>query len=118
MLHTQIEHDEIIERYVRNRLAPAEREAFEEHYFVCEECFEKLQAVERFAAGVQDLARRGGLENAAESARSKVAGWVLWTLEGMSLAAIVLAALTGWAFLHRIPILQHELSAAIVKTRA
>ena len=62
MMHQQIEDEEIIERYVRNQLGAEERKAFEEHYFTCEECFGKLEATERFIAGVRDAGRRGYLE--------------------------------------------------------
>lgn len=68
MMHQQIEDQEIIERYARNRLEPEERKAFEEHYFSCEECFQKLQATERFIAGVRDAARRGVLTRDLPSA--------------------------------------------------
>jgi len=54
MLHTQIINEEVIERYVRNRLTPEERLAFEEHFFACDECFAKVQETERFVAGVCD----------------------------------------------------------------
>jgi hypothetical protein len=113
MLHKEIEHDEIVERYVRGQLTPENRHAFEEHYFACDECFEKVQATERFIAGVRDLARRGALDDSAE-ARER-AGWLLWAFAWTSLATIALAALTGWAFFHRIPVLQRDLRAAIVQ---
>ncbi len=58
-MHRQIEEEEIVERYARNQLAPEEREAFEEHFFTCDECFEKLQATERFIAGVRNATARG-----------------------------------------------------------
>lgn len=40
-------------------LTPKERTALEEYFFACDDCFEKLQATERFVAGVRDAARRG-----------------------------------------------------------
>lgn len=118
MLHTQIEHDEVVERYVRNRLAPEDRQAFEEHYFACDECFEKVQSMERFAAGVRDLAERGALEDAAEPAASwKAAPGLLWAFAGASFAAIALAALAAWGYLHQIPRLQRDLSSAVAEIR-
>jgi len=116
MLHTQIEHDEIVERYVTNRLTTEERQAFEEHYFACDECFEKLQAMVRFVAGVKDLAQHGALNDGAEAAGWRRArGWAFWAFAATSVAAIALAALAGWALLHRIPVLQQQLSAAVPK---
>jgi len=59
MLHTQIKNDEVIERYIRNRLSPEERRDFEEHFFACDDCFDKVQETERFVAGVRDAVERG-----------------------------------------------------------
>jgi len=113
MLHSQIQHEEIVERYVRKQLAPEERQAFEEHYFACDKCFEKVQVMERFIAGVHDLARRTALDDAAETGVSRSAsGWLLWAFAGTAVATIALAVVTGWAFLHRIPMLKRELIAA------
>ena len=53
MLHSQIENEEIIERYVRSQLTPEARRAFEEHFMGCDKCFEKLQTTERFIAGIR-----------------------------------------------------------------
>lgn len=53
MVHDQIETDQVIERYVRKELADQERRAFEEHFLGCTECFDKVQEMERFVAGVR-----------------------------------------------------------------
>ena len=39
-----IKREEVVERYLTGSLGPQERESFEEHYFVCEQCFAALQA--------------------------------------------------------------------------
>ena len=59
MNHHEIEQDEIVERYVRHRLAADERLAFQEHYFACDECFAQVQTTARFVAGVRQAARAG-----------------------------------------------------------
>lgn len=64
MTHEQAQKQEMAERYVRHQLAPAERQAFQEHFFACEECFEEVQTVARFVAGVRQAARRGLLGEA------------------------------------------------------
>jgi hypothetical protein len=51
--HEQIEADEVIEQYVRRQLGDKERRAFEEHILDCGQCFEKVQEMERFVAGVR-----------------------------------------------------------------
>jgi anti-sigma factor RsiW len=39
--------DDIIIDYVEGALPPYMRKKFEAHYFLCEQCFETLQAMER-----------------------------------------------------------------------
>jgi len=39
----EIEEQEFLERYVLGRLTDSERDAFEQHYFECDSCFEQLQ---------------------------------------------------------------------------
>lgn len=111
MLHTQIEHEEVVEHYVRNQLTPEDHQAFEEHYFTCEECFEKVQAMERLVAGVQELARSGVLGDAEGQSRAPY-GWLSWAFAATSLAMLALAVATGWAFLHEIPTLKRTLIAS------
>lgn len=48
-----------IERYVRNGLGPDERLQFEEHLLECSQCFEQVQVLEQFVAGVRHAARTG-----------------------------------------------------------
>ena len=43
----------MIERYVRRELSDAERQVFEEHILDCADCFEQVQEMERFAAGMR-----------------------------------------------------------------
>ena len=114
MLHTQIENEEVIERYVRNQLAPEERHAFEEHFFGCEECFEKLQTTERFVAGVRDAADRGlmGEETLSEGTQAFAAGpgkWFIWAFAVSACVGIALAAMTGWLFFNQMPKLRGQL---------
>lgn len=118
-MHQQIEEEEIIERYVRNQLPPEERKAFEEHYFACEECFEKVQATERFVAGIRDAARRGLLPGGAAE-KVPAWSWGSWTLPafGMSAcAALMLAALSGWLYFFQLPRLRTQLNQASAELR-
>lgn len=116
MLHSHIENEEIIERYVQGQLAPDERHAFEEHFFGCEECFEKLQAAERFRAGFRDAARRGLLSDASEVAfKRDRAGWFQWAFAFTACATLALAVITGWIFLKEIPSLRQELQHTVAE---
>lgn len=115
MNHHEIEQQEIIERYVRHQLQPAERLAFQEHFFACENCFAQVQDTAKFIAGVQRSARVGTL---AETAR-EIAGapesssWRNWFKPLMGLAAATCLLLTctlGWLLFSRLPKLQTELA--------
>jgi Putative zinc-finger len=111
MMHAHIENQENIERYIRNQLAPEERQAFEEHFFSCEECFEKVQATERFIAGVRDAAGRGllgiGLPEAAPA--RKWAAWVVPSMAASILAAVILALMSSWLAFIQLPKLRQQL---------
>lgn len=108
MACAHIKDEEIIERYARNQLSSEEARAFEEHFFSCDECFTKLQATERFVAGVRDAARRGLLDTGVAETK-KTRGW--WLLPGFALsstAAVVLAGVMIWAFMVRLPGLRRQ----------
>jgi hypothetical protein len=115
MMHPQIEDEEIVERYVRNQLAEEERKAFEEHFFGCEECFGKLQATERFVAGIRDAASRRLLGNRqpADAASARTwGGWMFPALAAGSCAAVALAVVAAWALLFQMPKLRQQLNKA------
>lgn len=42
----EVRADDVAERYLTHRLTDADREAFEQHYFECAQCFEALQVTE------------------------------------------------------------------------
>jgi hypothetical protein len=112
MMHPQIEDEEIIERYVRNQLAEEERKAFEEHFFGCDDCFDKLQVAARFVAGVRDAARRGLLAGEAEG-RTRAWNWSRWLVPAFAAsvcAALLLAALSGWLYFSEMPKMREQLS--------
>lgn len=110
MTHPQIESDEIIERYVLGRLAPDERQAFEEHFLACDGCFEKVQDVERFRAGIRDAAGRGSLnEELGQAVRTDNASWLRWAFAITACTTVVLALITGWILSRNMPALRQEL---------
>lgn len=112
MLHAQIESEEVIERYVKNQLSPEERQSFEEHFFACDECFEKLQATERFVAGLREAAELGQLSSGNRAATAGVtAGWLRWAFAACACTAVAFAALAAWMFFGKIPALTGELKA-------
>jgi hypothetical protein len=120
MMHPQIEDEEIVERYVRNQLPDEERKAFEEHFFGCDDCFEKLQVAERFVAGVRDAARHGTLVGEAEG---HAPGWTWrgWLVPAFGLSACVallLAAFSGWMYFSQMPKTRQQLNQSTAELRA
>ena len=114
MMHPQIEDEEIVERYVQNQLPEEERKAFEEHFFACNDCFERLQVAERFIAGVRDAARRGLLAGETRGS-SQASGWKRWLVPALGVsacAALVLAALSSWLYFREVPRMRGQLSRA------
>jgi len=115
MMHREIEDQEIIERYARNQLSPEQRQAFEEHFFGCDECFEKLQTTERFVAGINDAGNRGLLVGATSANAAPARSWGSWMFPAFaasSCVAIVFAILAGWSVFFQMPQLRRQLSQA------
>jgi hypothetical protein len=115
MNHQEIEEKEIIEGYVLHRLAADERRAFQEHYFSCDECFEKAQMQARFMAGVRGESRSGVLARSAftASTATPAASWPGWLKPAFTLAAVaslVLAVALAWLLFNQIPKLREELA--------
>jgi len=119
MMHSEIENEEIVERYVRNQLAPEKRQAFEEHFFGCKECFEKLQTTEQFVAGVRDAADHGLLKDKSSTAFASGPGrGFMWAFAATTCTAVVLAATTGWMYLNQVHKLRGELNQTAAQLQA
>ena len=117
MTHEEIEQQAVIESYVRDRLTAAERLAFEEHYFVCDQCFAQVQTLERFVAGVHYAAQAGLLAPAtgrAAAARQLFnLDWQVWLKPAFAFTSVLALALTflsGWLLLRQLPQLRAELA--------
>jgi Putative zinc-finger len=116
MNHHEIEQQDIIERYVRHQLPDAERRAFQEHYFACDQCFAQVESTAKFIAGVQRSSRVGVLAQTAQSVReiaSAAPWWANWFKPAFAAAAIaclLLAATLGWIVFRQIPQLQAEIA--------
>jgi hypothetical protein len=120
MMHPEIEDQEIVERYVRNQLAEEERKAFEEHFFACDDCFEKLQATERFVAGMRDAARRGLLAGDVEGTAFawRIGSWLIPAFGVSASAALLLATVSGWLYFVQLPKLRGQLSQSAAELRS
>lgn len=116
MNHHEIEQQEIIERYVLNRLNPNERRAFQEHLFDCLECFEQAQMSAKFIAGVRRSSRVGVLSKSADRlVNDEVGSWfVNWFKPALTLAAataVILAVVLGWVVFKQMPKLHEQLAS-------
>lgn len=109
MMHSQIEEEDTIARYVCNQLEPQERQAFEEHFLGCEECFESVQAAERFRVGIHDAVQRGLLNAKAKGAFATSGNWFVWAFAATACAAVTLAVFTGLMYFGQIRGLREEL---------
>jgi Putative zinc-finger len=110
MTHLEIERDDVIEQYVGRQLPPERARAFEEHVFSCDDCFDKVQALEQLRGGVRDAARRGDLPNELDAAaEAPSGGWLRPALALSACASLALAALTGWMYFSRIPALEDQI---------
>lgn len=111
MMHPQIDNQEIIERYARNQLTPSDRQEFEEHFFGCEECFEKLQATERFITGIRDAASSGRLGSRADATvASPWSAWMVPTFATSACLMILFAGFSAWMYFVQLPRVHRELA--------
>jgi hypothetical protein len=114
MTHQEIEDNEIVERYVCHRLSADERRAFQEHFFACDGCFDKVQMTARFIAGVRDASVAGVLAQGATAPQATAAAGAWWTnwlkpaFVVATAASVLLAVLLGWLLLNQIPRLRGD----------
>ena len=110
MKHSQVEDQQIIERYVRNQLDDDQRNEFQAHFFDCDECFTNLQTTERFIAGVQYGAETGLITDDLTKPVSLAYGrrWFKPAFGITAFATLVLTAVVAWLALVRLPELRDQ----------
>jgi len=119
MTHDEVEQQELVERYVRKRLSPEDRGAFQEHFFACDSCFDQIQTMERFIASVQHAAETGILVarpedtrvTTREPARWLGSAWIRPLFAVTAAVAVVLLFWAGWLALYRLPHLRAEMAS-------
>jgi len=108
MTHQQIHDNEIIEQYVLQKLSPADRQAFQEHYFECDECFAQANSAARFIAGVREASKSGVLAAAGPGPAALPNRWTpavfnpgwarVWAMPALAMCLMLAVALIGlWA---------------------
>jgi anti-sigma factor RsiW len=108
--HREIEEREIIDEYLRGHLSESDRDAFEEHFFACDDCFAQVQSAEQFAQGVRQAVRSGALPP-AEEGHALLAAWLRPAFALCAAGVVILTAVTGWLALVDRPKWQHEAAA-------
>jgi len=78
-----MEHDEAIrsqaaERYAARELSPAEQDAFEEHFFDCQECADDVRFELTFAANVRAASLEHGVEHQPVPQPPIARSWEKW----------------------------------------
>jgi hypothetical protein len=114
--HEEIEQRGMVEAYVRRRLAPEDSAAFEEHYFQCGKCFDEVQLVERFVAGVKHAARTGLLDPDPEP-RPERRSWWMPAFAFAAASAVVFASVLAFVVLVRQPAREAQLQQALSQAR-
>jgi len=74
MDHTDIEEQQIVDRYVMGKLPAEEAERFEEHFLSCPECLDRLELAESMQRGF----KRAASEDAARIAAARQLAVVAW----------------------------------------
>jgi len=113
--HEEIEQRGMVEAYVRRKLAPEDCAAFEEHYFECGKCFDEVQLVEKFVAGVKHAARTGLLESDPTPDRRS---WWMPAFAFAAASAVVFASVLAFVVWVRQPAREAQLQEALSQARA
>jgi len=90
-MHAGTDAAETIERYVTNHLSVEERRNFEEHLIECPECFEGVQEMERFVAGIRQSAAEGLLDGPPAWRP-----WLIPAFAGLFVLALGIAGVSIW----------------------
>lgn len=108
MDHNEAVKNHAAEKYFLGELAENDREAFEEHFFDCQDCAADVKATAILVDNVREALRAPDLKRAA-SRETRTAGFLNWWRPAYSFAAIALLVFTvGYQNFVQIPQLRHE----------
>jgi hypothetical protein len=96
MDHSEALQLQAAEKYVLGELSPALRDAYEEHYFDCQECAADLEATVAFVDASRDAFRSGLREAFEPQPNSGISSWFRWlrpavVVPAMAVLAVALA---------------------------
>ena len=100
MEHSFIERADVIDRYVRGTMPPAERSEFEEHFLDCRECLEQLELARSLREGIKVCAAQPS-RAAAHQRRPGFFGWLSWRSAAAAAMAVLLISAIPSVVLYR-----------------
>lgn len=107
MDHIEAVKSHAAEKYFLGELAGAEREAFEEHFFDCQDCAADVKTTAILVDNVRESLRTSTKK--APSREARTVGFLSWWRPAYSFAAIALLLVTvGYQNLAQIPQLRHQ----------
>jgi hypothetical protein len=99
MEHSFIERSDVIDRYVRGRMPPAERSEFEEHFLDCQECLEQLELARSLREGIKVCAAQQPV--VAARPRPGFFDWFSWRPAAAAAMAVLLISAIPSILLYR-----------------
>jgi Putative zinc-finger len=93
MEHQRAVENLAVEAYLLGEMTPAEREAFEEHYFECSVCADDLRSASRFVTEMKDVLAAGRRQPAASQKPGRSTAswtWLAWLQPQIAAAAIAI----------------------------
>ena len=102
MEHSFIERTDVIDRYVRGTMPPAERSEFEEHFLDCQECLDQLELARSLREGIKVCAAQpSGAAVARPQSRPGFSGWFSWRPAAAAAMAVLLISAIPSVVLYR-----------------
>jgi hypothetical protein len=98
MEHSFIEQTDVIDRYVRGTMPPAERFEFEEHFLDCQECLEQLEIARSLREGIKVCAAQPIVRAATQP---RVSRWFSWRPAAAAALAVLLISAIPSVVLYR-----------------
>lgn len=94
--HKTIEQEEFVEKYVLHQLTPEETEAFEAHFFECDECFEKVKLTQKVVYGIKQAVKEGSKQEqpSQQTFEKKIIN--IFSQPAFSIAAVVLILILSY----------------------
>ncbi len=100
MEHSFIERTDVIDRYVRGTMPPAERSEFEEHFLDCPQCLDQLELARSLREGIKVCASKP-LAAARPQTRPRSLGSFSWRPPAAAALAVLLISAIPSVFLYR-----------------